>query len=131
MVEAMGHINYDLSMQEDHKGIIKFKSKLNPGLELHWTMYTFPLHTTHFFSWKETSQALLNKPVLLKATIEISNPADTYLNMKKYTKGYIWANGINLGRFWNVGPQFKLYCPGVWLKNGTNEIYVLDLKYAG
>lgn len=29
MVEAMGHINYDLSMKEDFKGIISFQSTTN------------------------------------------------------------------------------------------------------
>jgi beta-galactosidase len=42
---------------------------------------------------------------------------DTFLNLKKFKKGYIWVNGRNLGRYWNVGPQDKLYCPGVWLKS--------------
>jgi beta-galactosidase len=54
--------------------------------------------------------------------------ADTYFNMKRFTKGYLWVNGYNLGRFWEVGPQLKLFCPGVWMKRGLNEIYVLDLK---
>jgi beta-galactosidase len=83
-------------------------------------MYTFPLHKTNFFSWQSSSSNLVNRPVLLKKILEVDNPADTYLNMKKYTKGYIWVNGNNLGRFWNVGPQFKLFCPGVWLKKGSN-----------
>lgn len=39
----------------------------------------------------------------------------------------LWVNGKNLGRYWNVGPQYKLYCPGVWLKKGDNEIVILDL----
>jgi len=37
------------------------------------------------------------------------------------------VNGHNLGRFWNIGPQQKLYCPASWLKKGTNEIIVFDL----
>lgn len=36
-------------------------------------------------------------------------------------------NGYNLGRYWNKGPQVKLFLPGVWLKKGVNEIVVLDL----
>jgi beta-galactosidase len=44
--------------------------------------------------------------------------------MKLYGKGYIWINGRNLGRYWNKGPQLKLFCPGVWLKK-NNEIIIL------
>ncbi len=42
-------------------------------------------------------------------------------------KGYIWINGHNLGRYWNIGPQNRLYCPGVWLKKGKNKMVILDL----
>jgi len=37
------------------------------------------------------------------------------------------VNGRNLGRHWKIGPQQTLFCPGVWLRKGTNEIVVLDL----
>jgi beta-galactosidase len=53
------------------------------------------------------------------------------LNLQKYYKGFVWVNGHNLGRFWQVGPQLKLFCPGVWLKKGENQIFVLDFKYSG
>ena len=33
-----------------------------------------------------------------------------------------------MGRFWEIGPQQTLYMPGCWLKEGENEIIVLDLK---
>jgi beta-galactosidase len=33
-----------------------------------------------------------------------------------------------LGRVWNVGPQKTLYVPAPWLKKGTNEVIVFDLK---
>ena len=47
--------------------------------------------------------------------------------MSKYGKGYIWINGHNLGRYWQIGPQLRLFCPGVWLKKGTNEIKILNI----
>ena len=47
--------------------------------------------------------------------------------MAGWTKGIVWVNGKNLGRYWNAGPQQKLYLPGVWLRKGENEIVVFDL----
>jgi beta-galactosidase GanA len=47
--------------------------------------------------------------------------------MRNYTKGFVYVNGHNLGRFWNIGPQQRLYCPSGWLKKGENEIIVFDL----
>jgi beta-galactosidase len=32
-----------------------------------------------------------------------------------------------MGRFWNIGPTQTLYVPGPWLKQGRNEVIVLDL----
>ena len=47
--------------------------------------------------------------------------------MSNYKKGVVWINGHNLGRYWNIGPQLRLYCPASWLKKGKNEIIVFDL----
>jgi len=55
-------------------------------------------------------------PAIFKANFDLTTVGDTYIDLKKYSKGYLWVNGRNLGRFWSRGPQFRLYCPGVWLK---------------
>ena len=39
----------------------------------------------------------------------------------------IWINGFNLGRYWEIGPQKALYVPGPLLKQGENEIIILEL----
>jgi beta-galactosidase len=55
---------------------------------------------------------------------------DTFLDLRTWGKGVVWINGHNLGRFWSVGPQQTLYCPGPWLKKGGNELIVLELTSA-
>ena len=35
-------------------------------------------------------------------------------------------NGINLGRYWKVGPQHTLYLPGCFLKKGNNDIVIFE-----
>ena len=47
--------------------------------------------------------------------------------METWGKGQVYVNGHALGRFWSIGPQQTLYCPGCWLKKGDNEIVVLDV----
>ena len=47
--------------------------------------------------------------------------------MPTWGKGMVWVNGHALGRFWEIGPQQTLYMPGCWLKEGENEIIILDL----
>jgi beta-galactosidase len=36
------------------------------------------------------------------------------------------VNGVNIGRYWSVGPQQTLYIPGVWLNKGENKIVVFE-----
>ena len=57
----------------------------------------------------------------------LDSVADTYMDLSQFRKGVVWVNGHNLGRYWNVGPQRRLYCPASWLKKGKNEVVVLDL----
>jgi beta-galactosidase len=47
--------------------------------------------------------------------------------MREWNKGIIFVNGINIGRYWNVGPQQTLYLPGAWLHKGRNSIVVFEL----
>ncbi len=44
------------------------------------------------------------------------------------TKGLVWVNGFNLGRYWNKGPTETLYIPSPVLKKGKNEVIVLELE---
>ena len=47
--------------------------------------------------------------------------------MKGFTKGYVFVNGFNLGRYWEIGPQKALYLPGALLKD-KNEIVILEIE---
>ena len=58
--------------------------------------------------------------------LQLDKVGDCYIDMQNFTKEIVYINGHNLGRYWNVGPQFRLYCPGAWLKAGDNEIVVFD-----
>ena len=69
----------------------------------------------------------MSKGAYYLAEVELQNLIDTFLDMKDWAKGYVWVNGHLLGRYWNVGPQERLYCPGEFLKQGTNTIEILDL----
>jgi beta-galactosidase len=57
---------------------------------------------------------------------------DAWDGYSKYSsevsKGTVWVNDHQLGRFWDIGPQGTLYLPGPWLKKKGNEIIVFDLK---
>ncbi len=61
-----------------------------------------------------------------RGTFELSQLGDTFLDLRGWGKGIVIVNGHNLGRYWYIGPQQTLYCPGVWLKQGRNEIVVFE-----
>jgi len=41
--------------------------------------------------------------------------------------GYMWLNGQNIGRHWEVGPQREFFLPECWLKSGKDNKNVLIL----
>ena len=41
-------------------------------------------------------------------------------------KGFAVLNGFNLGRFWEKGPQKRLYIPAPLLKEGENELILFE-----
>ncbi|MEU2404683.1 MULTISPECIES: glycoside hydrolase family 35 protein [Streptomyces] len=53
------------------------------------------------------------------------------LELPGWTRGFVWVNGFCLGRYWSAGPQRTLYVPGPVLREGANEVWVLELEDAG
>ena len=66
-------------------------------------------------------------PMFFKANLRMESPGDLYIDLGAWNKGYVWINGQLLGRYWHIGPQQRLFCPGPWLRAGDNELLVLDL----
>ncbi|MFE3146908.1 beta-galactosidase family protein [Streptomyces sp. NPDC059218] len=71
---------------------------------------------------------------LFRGTFEVSGAAGTDhagLELPGWTRGFVWVNGFCLGRYWSVGAQRTLYVPGPVLREGVNEVWVLELEGAG
>ncbi len=128
LVEATGRVNYGKAIL-DHKGITE-KVEITDGKnkkELkNWTVYNFPVDYTFQKNMKYTA-AKTNGPAWYKGSFTINKSGDTFLDVSHWGKGMVWVNGRNLGRYWKIGPQQTLYLPGVWLKQGKNEIIILDV----
>ena len=124
VVEAMGHINFDHSMDSDRKGLFTFYDKARNFFK--WTHYPVNIDS-HILDWKKGTSAK-RFPSLSKGTFRITEQGDTYLNLENFKKGYVWVNGHLLGRYWEKGPTFKVFCPGAWLKlDEDNDIHVLEM----
>ena len=151
LVEGMGHINFASAMI-DRKGITD-RVTLSGMTLFNWQLYRLPLAS----SWVASLHAdatpgarapttasahaaahaaaaldgpaptVLRPGLFFRGAFTLDKPADTFIDVSGYRKGVVWVNGHNLGRFWEIGPQTRLYCPASFLKAGSNDVRVLDL----
>ncbi|MES2429024.1 MAG: beta-galactosidase family protein [Bacteroidota bacterium] len=128
LVEGMGHINFAQYII-DRKGITD-RVTLNGMTLMDWSIYRLPLDETFVKNLKPSADAntINDKAKFLKGEFNLTETGDTYFDMSKYAKGILFVNGHNLGRFWNRGPQQRLYCPASYLKKGVNKIVVFNLQ---
>ena len=131
LLENMGHLNYSRELIHDRKGLGEVTLDGRPVLG--WRVRTFPLELSDIaglsFSEGPAEESVL--PVFHRGEFSVDEPGDTLLDMSAWGKGMVWVNGVNLGRFWDIGPQYTLYLPGCWMKQGTNEVVVMDIEPTG
>ncbi|MFI9200882.1 beta-galactosidase family protein [Streptomyces sp. NPDC053048] len=68
---------------------------------------------------------------LYGASFVVAGAGDAVLELPGWVRGFVWVNGFCLGRYWNRGPQRTLYVPGPVLREGGNELVVLEFEGAG
>ncbi|MEN6338331.1 MAG: beta-galactosidase, partial [Phycisphaerales bacterium] len=125
LVEGMGRINFAQAMI-DRKGITD-RVTLNGMTLMNWQVCNLPFDEKYIQALRQAPVDAARRGVFFKGVFDLTTPADTFLDMSNYRKGIVWVNGHNLGRFWEIGPQKRLYCPAPWLKKGRNEVIVFDL----
>jgi beta-galactosidase len=125
LVEAMGRINFSQEII-DRKGITD-RVTLNGMTLMNWKVYNLPMDKKYIYDLRSSGKNL-NKPgIFFRGNFFIQKTGDTFFDLTNYVKGVLWINGHNLGRYWNIGPQKRLFCPQSWLNEGLNEILIFDL----
>jgi beta-galactosidase len=125
LVEAMGRINFAQQLI-DRKGITE-RVSLNGMTLMNWQVHNLPFDRKSLDGLRETPADTARRGFFFRGAFDLKETGDTFLDMSGYTKGIVWVNGHNCGRYWKIGPQQRLYCPGVWLKRGRNDLLVFDL----
>jgi beta-galactosidase len=74
-----------------------------------------------------TDGDVLAGPTFATGTFDLAAVDDRYLCLDGFRKGVAWVNGFCLGRYWSRGPQATLAIPGPVLREGRNELVVLEL----
>ncbi|SFB56481.1 beta-galactosidase [Cohnella sp. OV330] len=139
LVENMGRINYGPLMR-DPKGVTE-GIRLGNQFLYHWELRALPLDDLSGLVFAPGTQAAPESggransafeapegdPAFYCGKLKVEEPADTFLELDGWTKGVVFVNGFNLGRYWSLGPQRRLYVPGPLLRKGENEIVVFEL----
>lgn len=127
LVENMGRVTYG------HKLTAPTQSKgLGRGamVDLHyignWNQYPLPLDNLDQLDWSADWQEGL--PSFYRYELELTDLADTYLDLTGFGKGVVFVNQVNIGRFWDRGPIRSLYLPRAYLKEGKNELIVFETE---
>ncbi|RAJ82116.1 beta-galactosidase [Chitinophaga dinghuensis] len=126
LVEGMGRINFADAII-DRKGITD-RVVLNGMTLMNWEIFGLPMNEQFVQQLSASSTTADSREgKFFRATFQLPEAKDTYIDMSAFSKGIVWVNGHNLGRYWEIGPQKRLYCPAPWLKKGDNQIVVFDL----
>lgn len=123
LVENTGRINFGPRVQDERIGIIG-DAQFNGATLIGWDIYSLPMESPQKLAYAETN---CEGACFYRATLNVSELHDTYIDTRELSKGMVWVNGKPLGRFWNIGPQGSLYLPGSWLHKGSNDIVIFDL----
>jgi beta-galactosidase len=126
LVENTGRINFGPRVNGERIGLLSDITLAGTPLT-GWDIYSLPMRAPQKLAFTE---APCTGPCFYRATLNVTKPADTYLDTHELHKGQLWINGRNLGRFWFIGPQQSLFVPASWLKTGPNDIVIFDLQAA-
>jgi beta-galactosidase len=120
--ENMGRTNFGPKMMR-RKGIVG-KCLFNGKIHFDWQVYPLPMDNLDLLTFGTESGEEVSR--FYRGTLTVDHPADTFLRLDNFKKGFVTVNGFNIGRYWEIGPQVTLYVPASLLKPGANEIVVFE-----
>lgn len=123
LVENMGRVNFGPNLERQRKGI-DGSVQLNGHNHYNWKIYSLPMEDLSGLDF--SVPAVEGTPGFYEFTFEAEETGDTFLELEGWGKGCVLVNGFNIGRFWEIGPQKRLYLPAPLLHKGTNTILVFE-----
>ena len=126
LVENMGRVNYSYKLERQRKGI-DHAVVINHHLHTGWEMVTMDEQTLLSFS-PAAGEIGESAPAVHSYTFSVDSAADTFLDLPGFGKGVVFINGFALGRFWEIGPQKRLYIPAPLLREGENALLIVETE---
>ena len=78
-------------------------------------LFSYAITARHTTGWNHLDLYILSLTLEMKINIWHSL-------FQGWGKGVVFVNGVNLGRYWSIGPQQTLYIPAPLLKTGVNKV---------
>lgn len=127
LVENMGRVNYGYHML-DRKGITE-GIRLGQAFVYQWDHYPLPMDDLSGLKFEARKPEFDGTPLFMRGSFNVEGaPCDTFVKLPGFKKGLIYVNGRLLSRHWEVGPQKSAYLPAPFLREGENELIVLELE---
>ncbi|KAJ5515781.1 hypothetical protein N7527_007341 [Penicillium freii] len=132
LVENLGRVNYGPEIVDQRKGIVG-NVTVGASVLSKWAIYSLPLASPPDSTDDKMTPnpSATSSPIFFTGSFDLDKVGDTFLELPGWTKGVVWVNGVNLGRYWVAGPQQSLYLPWCYLRESDNKITVLALEPTG
>ncbi len=124
LVENMGRANFGEKMMR-RKGL-PGRVLLGGRIHFSWDVYPLPMTDLSALRFGPCGDSAPETPTFYRGKFRVEHPADTFLRLDSFRKGFVLINGFNIGRYWAVGPQKTLYVPASLLRAGENEVIVFE-----
>uniref|UniRef100_A0A671W3J7 Beta-galactosidase n=1 Tax=Sparus aurata TaxID=8175 RepID=A0A671W3J7_SPAAU len=128
LVENCGRVHQGRDLDKQHKGLVGDILLNNIPLR-DFTIYSLdmkPSFIDRFAPWKTLPENPSFPGFFMGRLFAYGYPSDTFLKLPGWEKGVVFINGLNLGRYWSIGPQQSLYIPGPFLNSGINQVIVFE-----
>lgn len=127
LCENIGRENFGTDLENQRKGICG-GVKINDHRQFGFEIFPLPLDEEQIGKLSFDEGYSEGVPAFFRFEFEADELCDTFLELDGFGKGCAFVNGFNLGRFWDIGPQKRLYLPAPLLKNGVNTIIIFETE---
>nr|XP_020477754.1 beta-galactosidase-1-like protein 2 [Monopterus albus] len=130
LVENCGRVHQGRDLDKQHKGLVGDILLNNIPLR-DFMIYSLDMKPSFIESlyhapWKTVLQSPSFPGFFMGRLFAYGYPSDTYVKLPSWEKGVVFINGLNLGRYWSIGPQQTLYLPSPFLNRGINQVIVFE-----
>lgn len=127
LCENIGRENFGTGLENQRKGIAG-GVKINGHRHFGFAIYPLPLDRKQLEKLDFDAGYSEKLPAFYRFDFTVETPADTFLDFDGFGKGCAFVNGFPLGRFWEIGPQKRLYLPAPLLRKGGNTILLFETE---